>query len=105
MRNPLPGLKEKGILVIEKVTQEDYFDHIRKVIYKPAGMTNGDCYEMDYPVENLAIGYSPDCKSPYGWQNNYYMHVIKGGPAGGALRKNNPLRIDATRRPESESLS
>jgi CubicO group peptidase (beta-lactamase class C family) len=72
-------------VIIEKVTQTDYFDHIRKVIYEPAGMTNSDCYEMDYPVENLAVGYSPDWKSPYGWQNNYYKHVIKGGPAGGGF--------------------
>ena len=72
-------------VVIEKVTGEDYFDHIRKAIYAPAGMTNSDCYEMDYPVENLAIGYSPDWKSPYKWQNNLYKHVIKGGPAGGGF--------------------
>ncbi len=38
---------------------------------------------MDYPVENLAIGYIPDWKSEYGWQNNLFKHVIKGGPAGG----------------------
>ncbi len=72
-------------VIIEKVTQEDYFDHIRKVIYEPAGMASSDCYEMDYPVENLAVGYSPDWKSPHGWQNNYYKHVIKGGPAGGGF--------------------
>jgi CubicO group peptidase (beta-lactamase class C family) len=72
-------------VVIEKVTGEDYFAHIRKSIYGPAGMTNSDCYEMDYPVENLAIGYSPDFASPYKWQNNLYKHVIKGGPAGGGF--------------------
>jgi CubicO group peptidase (beta-lactamase class C family) len=72
-------------VVIEKVSGEDYFSYIRKAIYEPAGMTNTDCYEMDYPVENLAIGYSPDPKSPYGWQNNLYKHVIKGGPAGGGF--------------------
>ena len=72
-------------VVIEKITGEDYFAYIRKAIYEPAGMTNTDCYEMDYPVENLAIGYSPDPKSPYGWQNNLYKHVIKGGPAGGGF--------------------
>ena len=72
-------------VVIEKVSGEDYFSYIRKAIYEPAGMTNSDCYEMDYPVENLAIGYSPDPKSPYGWQNNLYKHVIKGGPAGGGF--------------------
>jgi len=72
-------------VIIEKVTGEDYFEHIRKVIYGPAGMTDSDCYEMDYPVENLAIGYSPDWKSPYKWQNNLYQHVLKGGPAGGGF--------------------
>lgn len=72
-------------VVIEKVTGQDYFSYVRENIYEPAGMENSDCYEMDYPVENLAIGYSPDRKSPYGWQNNLYKHVIKGGPAGGGF--------------------
>lgn len=72
-------------VVIESVTGESYFDYIRKNIYDPAGMKNSDSYEMDYPVENLAIGYSPDRNSPYGWQNNLYKHVIKGGPAGGGF--------------------
>jgi len=71
--------------VIEKVTGQDYFSYVRENIYEPAGMENTDCYEMDYPVENLAIGYSPDRKSHYGWQNNLYKHVIKGGPAGGGF--------------------
>ena len=72
-------------VVIENATGEDYFDIIRKVIYEPAGMKDTDCYEMDFPVENLAIGYSPDKGSEWGWQNNYYKHVIKGGPAGGGF--------------------
>jgi CubicO group peptidase (beta-lactamase class C family) len=72
-------------VVIESVTGESYFDYVRKNIYEPAGMKNSDSYEMDYPVENLAIGYSPERKSPYGWQNNLYKHVIKGGPAGGGF--------------------
>ncbi len=46
-------------------------------------MTNSDCYELDYAVENLAIGYSYDWQSPYRWRNNIFRHVIKGGPAGG----------------------
>lgn len=71
-------------VIIEKVTGQDYFDYIRDNIYEPAGMENSDCYEMDYPVENLAIGYSPD-PGPFGWQNNLYKHVIKGGPAGGGF--------------------
>ncbi len=72
-------------VVIEKVTGEDYFDHIRRVIAAPAGMADTDCYEMDCPVENLAIGYSPDWTGPCGWRNNLYSHVLKGGPAGGGF--------------------
>jgi CubicO group peptidase (beta-lactamase class C family) len=72
-------------VVIESVTGESYFDYIRKNIYGPAGMTSSDCYEMDYPVENLAIGYSPAPGSGYGWQNNLFKHSIKGGPAGGGF--------------------
>lgn len=72
-------------VVIESVTGQSYFDYIRKNIYEPAGMKNSDSYEMDYPVGNLAIGYSLDRKSEYGWQNNLFKHVIKGGPAGGGF--------------------
>jgi CubicO group peptidase (beta-lactamase class C family) len=78
-------------VVIESVTGQSYFDYIRENIYEPAGMKNSDSYEMDYPVENLAIGYSPDRSSPYGWQNNLYKHVIKGGPAGGGFSTVNDL--------------
>jgi CubicO group peptidase (beta-lactamase class C family) len=72
-------------VVIEKVTGEDYFEHIRKAVYAPAGMTDSDSYEVDYPVENLAIGYSPDFSSPYKWQSNLFKHPLKGGPAGGGF--------------------
>jgi CubicO group peptidase (beta-lactamase class C family) len=72
-------------VVIEKVTGEDYFEHVRKAVSAPSGMTDTDCYEMDRPVENLAIGYSPDFSHPAKWQNNLYKHVLKGGPAGGGF--------------------
>ncbi len=74
-------------VVIEKVTGEDYFEVIRKRIYEPAGMKNSDSYEMDRPVENLAIGYDRGEPGESGgeWHNNIYMHVLKGGPAGGGF--------------------
>lgn len=72
-------------VVIESATGQSYFDYIRENIYDPAGMERSDSYEMDYPVEDLAIGYDPDPSSEYGWQNNLYKHVIKGGPAGGGF--------------------
>ncbi len=71
--------------VIEAVTGENYFDYIRENIYAPAGMANTDCYDMDCPVENLAIGYWPSSECSSGWRNNYYEHVIRGGPAGGGF--------------------
>ncbi len=72
--------------VIEKASGMNYFDYIRENIYKPAGMINSDCYEMDRPVPNLAIGYVKkyDDKGFY-WRNNIYDHVVKGGPAGGGF--------------------
>lgn len=83
------GYSNTGMLllgvVIQSATGQDYFDYIRENIYRPAGMENTDCYEMDYPVENLAIGYVPAPDSPWKWENNLYKHVIKGGPAGGGF--------------------
>lgn len=77
-------------MIIEKVTGQDYFDYIREHIYEPAGMINSDCYEMDRPVPNLAIGYTKvDYDGNFdpegGWRNNLFMHVVRGGPAGGGF--------------------
>ncbi len=69
-------------VVIENATKENYFNYIRDNIAKPAGMINTDCYEMDKPVPNLAIGYS---RSGTTWTNNLYKHVLRGGPAGGGF--------------------
>ena len=66
---------------------QDFFDHIRKNIYAPAGMVNSDCYDMDRPVPNLAMGYSSEPFDDDGpqWTNNMYKHVVRGGPAGGGF--------------------
>lgn len=72
-------------VVIEGASGQGYFDYVRDHIFEPAGMANTDSFEMDVPVENLAIGYSRDSTSPTGWRNNLYKHVIKGGPAGGGF--------------------
>ena len=70
-------------VIIERATGADYFEHIRQAIYQPAGMVASDSYDMDRPVENLAIGYD---RLPTGeYENNLYKHVIKGGPAGGGF--------------------
>jgi CubicO group peptidase (beta-lactamase class C family) len=72
-------------VVIESATGQDYFEYIRQNIHRPAGMENSDSYDMDMPVENLAIGYDPSPESEWGYENNLYKHVIRGGPAGGGF--------------------
>jgi CubicO group peptidase (beta-lactamase class C family) len=78
-----------GMLVLGKVIESasgmDYYDYIRERIAKPAGMTNTDAYELDRVNRNLAVGYDPVPARGGGaqYRNNLYMHVIRGGPAGG----------------------
>ena len=70
--------------VIERVTGQDYFDYVREHVYAPAGMTSSDSYELDRVNPNLAVGYDRTfTKQGDEWRNNIFMHVIRGGPAGG----------------------
>ncbi len=86
-----PGSKflysNTGILllgvVIEKVSRQDYFDYIAENIYRVAGMSDTDSYELDKPVENLATGYMPAEGGSAGWQSNVLKKPARGGPAGG----------------------
>jgi CubicO group peptidase (beta-lactamase class C family) len=71
--------------VIEVVTKQDYFDYVREHISKPAGMTKSDAYELDQVNENLAVGYEKEYADDgtKRYRNNIFMHVMRGGPAGG----------------------
>ena len=62
----------------------DFPDVVRERIYRRAGMTDTDAFELDRVNRNLAVGYIPEY-GPDGvtWRNNVFEHVIKGGPAGG----------------------
>lgn len=71
--------------VIEKVSGLSYDNYVRANITGPAGMNDTACYELDQVNPNLAVGY----ETAFGeggkidYRNNIFMHVIKGGPAGG----------------------
>lgn len=70
--------------VIEVASGQSYFDFVRENIYKPAGMTNTDCYELDRVNQNLAVGYDKQFTDEgVRWQNNIFAHVMRGGPQGG----------------------
>jgi CubicO group peptidase (beta-lactamase class C family) len=47
-------------------------------------MESTDAYELDRVNPNLAVGYEREMADagPI-WRNNLFMHVIRGGPAGG----------------------
>src|SRR5215216_2343405 len=71
--------------VIYVVTKQDYFDYVREHVAKPAGMVNTDAYELDRVNPNLAVGYQREFRDDgtKQFRNNIFMHVIRGGPAGG----------------------
>jgi CubicO group peptidase (beta-lactamase class C family) len=74
--------------IVEAASGEDYFEYVRKHVTGPLGMSNTDCYEMDHDTPNLAVGYTNQGPHPLPagerW-NNLYLHVVKGGPAGGCF--------------------
>lgn len=70
-------------LIIEEVTKGSYLDYVRENIYKPSGMTNTEAYENDYVVPNLAVGYTRMQARPGEIKSNLFIHIVKGGPAGG----------------------
>jgi CubicO group peptidase (beta-lactamase class C family) len=98
--------------VIEVVTGQDYYDHVREHVFVPAGMANTDAYELDHVNPNLAVGYAKEfADSGTTFHNNLFEHVIRGGPAGGGystvedlLRFASALRAGRLVRPETASL-
>ena len=96
-------------LVIERITGQDYYDAIRERVFRPAGMSDTDFYEMDIPTPNLAIGYThfglDDYFDPTRRRNNLFLHVVKGGPAGGAFSNASDLHNFANALRENRLLS
>jgi clostripain len=86
--------------IVEHVSGQNYFDYVREHIYRPAGMNNTDCYELDQETPNLAVGYTRGRPGAGGkskaWKNNIFLHVIKGGPAGGGYSTAEDLVAFAT---------
>ncbi len=70
--------------IVEKVSGQSYYDFVRENIYRPAGMINSDCYELDRVNQNLAIGYEKEFTDDgVQFRNNIFSHVLRGGPQGG----------------------
>ncbi|HWE64528.1 MAG TPA: serine hydrolase domain-containing protein [Chloroflexota bacterium] len=75
--------------IVEAVTGNSYFEYVREHIALPAGMRDTDAYEMDQEVQNRAMGYThtglDGLFDPGPRRNNLFLHVVKGGPAGGGF--------------------
>ena len=67
-------------LIIEKVSGQSYYDYVRDHIFKPAGMTDTDAFELDAVVPNLAVGYT---RRGGGLTSNIYSLPARGSSAGG----------------------
>jgi CubicO group peptidase (beta-lactamase class C family) len=74
-------------LIIEKVSEQTYFDYVHDHIYKIAGMGNTAHLEADVPTENVASGYTNnwDENDHLGEprRNNIYTRPARGSSAGG----------------------
>lgn len=68
--------------IIEKVTGESYYDYVRENIFKVAGMTNSDSFEIDRLPPNTAIGYTRR-NSMNELVNNVSFQPSRGSAAGG----------------------
>lgn len=71
--------------IIEKVSGQNYYDYVRQNIYKPAGMTNTDAYEITEKTPNMAMGYTTDGpdQASKTRKENTDTRPNRGGPAGG----------------------
>lgn len=68
--------------IIEKVTGQSYYEYVRENIFKPAGMSNTDSFEIDKLPENTAIGYTR--RNPKGeLLSNARFQPARGSAAGG----------------------
>lgn len=72
--------------VIEKVSGQSYDEYVKEHITGPAGMTDTRPYAKDEVVEDLAVGYTHQCKSKAGPRcSNVIILPRKGSSAGGGF--------------------
>jgi CubicO group peptidase (beta-lactamase class C family) len=73
--------------IIEVLSGQDYYEYVRKHIYRLAGMNDTDHYELDLPIPNLAMGYTKMSETENiregPRRNNIFFIGVKGSPAGG----------------------
>jgi CubicO group peptidase (beta-lactamase class C family) len=72
--------------VLEKLTGQDYLEHVREVILRPLGMADTDSYAVDEVVPGRAVGYARYEDDPFGIEPRHpnWMKVgWRGNACGG----------------------
>jgi CubicO group peptidase (beta-lactamase class C family) len=67
-------------IVVERVSGQSYYEYVREHIYRPAGMTGADSYELDSDPPGLAMGYMDVSGGQR--RSNVFMLPVKGLPFG-----------------------
>jgi CubicO group peptidase (beta-lactamase class C family) len=79
--------------IIENASGQNYYNYVRENVFRPAGMTNSDFYELDSDPPNLAVGLMDAPTGPR--RSNALFIGVKGTPAGGAYSTiGNLLKFD-----------
>ncbi len=68
--------------MIEKVSGRSYFEQMQRTVFDPAGMARAGYEPMEVPVTGLAMHHVPG-PAASGWLETSFLHVFRGGPAGG----------------------
>ncbi|MFC3714258.1 serine hydrolase [Sphingoaurantiacus capsulatus] len=69
--------------LVEKLTGEPLFDHLRRTLWAPLGMTATGPARADQSEPGLAYGYSRALDRPGHWQSNLDPRAPVGSAAGG----------------------
>jgi len=72
-------------LIAERVAKKDYYELVRELVYRPAGMSNTGHYDRDDAKSLRAIGYMND------GSDNMRFLAKRGAPAGGGYASANDL--------------
>ncbi|MET2985128.1 serine hydrolase [Aureibaculum conchae] len=77
-------------LIIEELSDKDYYNYVREHIFVPTNMNDTDNYETDSSIDNLAEGYIKKGENNV-WKTSTYMKGAKGSSAGGGYTTANDL--------------
>ena len=72
-------------VVIEKLSNQSYFDYIQSHVFSPANMKDSAFLERNQPHKNVAVGYEHSANNETGWFDNSGIFGNKGTPDGGSF--------------------